>query len=192
MKLFKPSEKILEIICSDVDELSYSYEIYPKRTMNLNERDVRLFVPRLYSGIQEFYDLGLEIRVGGRLAYQKIWNVSGEALKNCYDHGPKNKEVLFGLFLGDKGVCYGFCDQGGYFKNEKIKNQYENKVEITEFNKRTLKDNHQSGVNENIFCYSDFIEVDSEKGILYCVQLKENIIAPEGEKGNSYFFKRDG
>ncbi|MBI2004467.1 hypothetical protein HYS72_03320 [Candidatus Pacearchaeota archaeon] len=190
MELFKPSKKTLEIICEG-DELASGYENYKRGSHRFNEENVTNFIKKLYCSISEFYKMNSPEKQS-RLAKQKIFNVSGEAFKNCYHHGPKNKEVFFGLFLGNRGVCYGFNDGGDYFKNEKIKKQYENKIEITAFDKKTLKENFQCGINELLFPNSDIIEVDSKKGILYCVQFKENIIAPEGEKGDSYFFKKDG
>ncbi len=180
MELFKPSKKILENICGNEDfkDLLYKYEVYPRGDGKFNEDIWGLFITSLYIQIANFYKFSYKKDYMDFLNCQKIADVSSEAFKNCYDHGPKDKNIITGLFLGNKGICYGFCDGGNYFKNEKIKYQYENKIEVTEFDSKTLKNNinDQCGVNEFIYPNSDLIEVDSEKGVLYCVQLKENIV----------------
>ena len=90
------------------------------------------------------------------------------------------------MFFGSEGVCYGFQDGGEFFKNPDIKRQLENKIPFKKFNSDPRGDTCNSGFNDYIFPYSDFIEVNSDKGILYCVQLKENIIAPPGKNGSNY------
>jgi hypothetical protein len=189
MDLFKPSYKIMNLISSgkinnfrEYNPLIF-YEIYKDMKRGFGGQ----MASGLFSRIQEYYKIGLEPK---RLSIQKVWNVFGEAAKNSVDHSLSGKEIFtIGYYFGDKGVCYGFNDGGDYFKNEKIKHQYENKIRITEFDQSTLEDCSQVGVNSHIYPYSDKIEVDSEKGILYCVQLKNSIIAPEGEEGNKYFWR---
>jgi hypothetical protein len=186
MELFKPSKKVLETICGRQTP-TILYEIYPRpKTSLMREKQTHLFVSGLSAKLCEFYRINLNDETRKQLGIQQVWEVSGEMLKNCFDHGPKNKDIFFGLFLGNKGICYGFQDGGDYFKSDKIKYQYENKIEITDFDRSTLRANCQSGVNDFIYHFADRIEVDAEKGILYCVQLKETIIAPEGEKGSVY------
>lgn len=184
-----PSKNVLEKICSEGENLLISYETY----INSQEGSPDpVFAAGLFSKICAFYRIELSEINESRLSVQKVYNVYGEASKNCINHGSKTEEFSIGLFLGDLGVCYGFKDKGDYFKSEKIKHQYENKIKITEFNSNFFGETCHYGINDHIFPNSDLIEVDVEKGILYCVQFKENIIAPEGEEGNSYFFKRDG
>ena len=105
------------------------------------------------------------------------------------DHSPQGSILWTGWFFGSKGICYGFYDGGDFFKDPKIKYQIENKIEFEKFdnNSRGMGGNENSGFNNHIYPYSNFIEVDSDNGILYCVQMKENIIAPEGENGSIYF-----
>lgn len=186
MELFKPSKKVLEFICGQKAPLT-AYEIYSRSKSKLmQEEQITLFFSGLSARLCEFYKINLNDETRRQLGVQQVWEVSGEMLKNCFDHGPKDKEILFGLFLGHKGVCYGLQDGGDYFKNDKIKHQYENKIRITEFDKNPLRDNCQSGVNDFIYRFADMIEVDSEKGIFYCVQLRKNIVAPKGERGSVY------
>ncbi len=78
---------------------------------------------------------------------------------------------------------------GEFFKDAQIKHQLENKVFFTKFDKNPRSKCVNVGYNHYIFPYSDLIEVDSDKGILYCVQLKENIIAPSGEIGSNYCYE---
>ena len=185
MELFNPSKRILEKICSEGEKPVNSWIIYKP----FGEGYGVPFFVGIISNILEYYKIDSNKREIKRLSRKKIHASYYEAMKNCFDHGPK-KEVISGLFLGSKGVCYGSLDFGDYFKDKGIKNQYENKIKITKFNWRT-KDNSRNGVNEYIYPSSDFIQVDSTKGILYLVQLKENIIAPKGEDGDEYFYKKN-
>lgn len=189
MELFKPSKKILEVICGQRAPLTV-YEIYHRsKSKIMQERQIQSFFSGLSARLCEFYKINLNDETRRQLGIQQVWEVSGEMLKNCFDHGPKDKDIWFGLFLGNKGVCYGFQDGGDYFKDNKIKYQYENKIKVTKFDENPLRDNCQSGVNEFIYYFADIIEVDSEKGVLYGVQLKKYIIAPKGERGSVYFDK---
>lgn len=96
---------------------------------------------------------------------------------------------LLDFFFGSKGVCYGFNDGGNFFKKPEIKNQLENKISFEEFDKNPRGDCCNVGF-DLIYRDSDFIEVDSNKGILYLVQLRyKSLIAPEGERGSEYFYR---
>jgi hypothetical protein len=171
MNLFRPSENILEKICED--EVVSLYETYTRDDEHTDEIKIRLFAIGLYYKTCEFYSL---FNDESKLDGPKTISIAGEAMKNCYHHGPKDKEILFGLFFGDKGVCYGFSDGGNYFKDKEIKYLWENKIEITEFDQNT-PNNFRCGVNRFIFPDSDIIEVDIEKGILYLAQFKKSIIS---------------
>jgi hypothetical protein len=95
-----------------------------------------------------------------------------EGIKNAIAHGPKEKEFFeYGLFLGDEGICQGFRDFGDYFKSEEIKKIWENKISRESTNKSSFSG---KGIgNEAMYELSDLIEVDIEKGILYCTQSHE-------------------
>jgi len=169
MELFKPSKNILEMICSDGNYLS-NYEIYLREDIKHNIRRVYdSFFPSLDSKLSNFYKFNPEKQ---HEFFQNHFILVGELFKNCCDHSKG--DIKIGMFFGDKGVCYGFCDGGDYFKDDKIKYQYENKIPLTNLKPKT-KHNRRMGVG-NIFSKSSLIEVDSVKGILYCVQLRENLV----------------
>jgi hypothetical protein len=171
MELFMPSQRILEVIC-DPNPL-YSYEVYKRQEpQRLREELLRSFMSGIHARIAGFYKVSFDAH---RLRGSCILSVAGEAMKNCLDHGPQDKEVVFGMFLGKEGVCYGFNDGGDYFKQEAVKKQYESKTPLTNLREQT-EDNYRHGVNWFIFPESDLIEVDTTKGILYCVQLKDRLI----------------
>lgn len=191
MELFKPSKKVLEIICDNENPV-ISYQIYPFGSHKEMQEICSLNEAGLYEQIINFYrkdGIALNEKSKERLNYEGIYGVIGEVFKNWVYHSPENLDLSVGLFFGSKGICYGVCDGGEFFKNPKIKKQLENKINFEEFNSNPREDDCcQEGFNAYIFPNSDFIEVDSKKGILYCVQLKENIIAPEGKNGSSYFY----
>jgi len=192
MELFKPSREVLEMICESKKDLIFSHEIFTFSSLNNMHELLSLYCSGLFEKIIHFYrdeGIALDEKSKRRLNYQGVYNVIGESFKNWVDHAPENSNLLAGSFFGSKGICYGFQDGGDFFKTPKIKKQLENKVYFKEFDSNSRGDNCRSGFNQHIFPCSDFIEVDSKKGVLYCVQLKKNIIAPEGEHGSAYFDK---
>jgi len=99
----------------------------------------------------------------------KLVYIALEALKNASDHGSKRgTPLIHGIFAGEKGICQGFKDEGGYFNRRDIKEIFENKRGITEFDPETPK-NFRCGVMDTIYNYSDLIRVNIEQGVLYCV-----------------------
>lgn len=191
MDFFKPSEKVLEMICEEGENLIFSYEVFPFGSIKEMEELTPLYCTSMFEKIIHLYreeGIALSEKAKKRLNYQGIYNVIGELFKNWIDHAPENSTFFTGSFFGSKGVCYGFCDGGDYFKNPEIKKQLENKVFFEEFDSNLRGSNCRSGFNQHIFPCSDFIEVNTEKGVLYCVQLKKNLVAPEGENGNQYFY----
>jgi len=190
LELFKPSKKVLEMICLDEKELLRTYEIIPFGTYHQMMESYPLVERGLFSKIISFYNeegLALNEESKRRLDYQGIHNVTGELFKNWADHSQENSNIFAGFFFGKKGICYGFKEE--FFKNEYIKNKLENKIPFEEFDKNPRERCAHSGFNKHIFPCSDFIEVDSEKGVLYCVQFKESIIAPEGKHGSEYCYE---
>src|SRR3989339_105931 len=89
----------------------------------------------------------------------------------CDEEIPITTYTLF-----QKGICYGFQDSGDYFKSEHTKRIYENKIPIIK--NQSIENGLQRfrvGVTNFLYPYSDLIEVDTKKGVLYCIQLKESI-----------------
>jgi len=169
MDLFMPSKKILEAICWD-ESAQRQYAIFPAKSgeavlvSHLN--GVRMQVEWLY---RHWFKVDFDKINGNKML------VPWEALHNSWVHGSKNGEPFtYGFFVAKKGVCHGFQDGGGYFKSEKIKHQFENKIPLKKFDKSV--DGHRIGVNHHIYRDSDIIEVDTSKGILYCAQFISNLL----------------
>lgn len=170
---FRPSQKILDDICSD-SNLLVQYIHIPTE---LSPENKDLLMRGLYSAtvhyIAEVYKWGVDV-----LNNMKTENIQivAHALENAIFHGSKNLDpVVFGLFLGDKGVCYGFKDSGDYFRSEEIKRLFESKSRLKEFGR---SEEHWAGGRVGvsvIYDATDIIEVDIVKGILYCVQLKDSL-----------------
>ena len=99
----------------------------------------------------------------------KIGYIAIEALINASKHGSKKgTPFMHGIFVGKNGICQGFKDEGGYFNRRDIKEIYENKRELTEFDTDTTE-NFRFGVMGNLYQLSDLIRVNIEQGVLYCV-----------------------
>jgi len=193
MELFMPSKNILKTICKEGEKPLYNYGICPFDSYNKMMQVCFFQEMGIYNQIIHFYEedsLALNEETKSRLDINGVNSVIGEAFKNWVDHCPENLDLMIGLFLGSLGVCYGFFDGGDFFKDAKIKRDIENKVHFKVFDDLPRGDARKKGFLRGIFPHSDLIEVDEKKGILYCVQLKENIIAPPGENGSSYFYHK--
>jgi len=191
MGLFKPSDKILEMICLNGEKPLVQYEVYPFGSLEEMEGLQVQYCCGVFEKIIHFYredGIALDDESKSRLNHQGISNVISESFKNWIDHAPENSILTTGLFLGPKGVCYGFHDGGYFFKRPEIKNQLENKIPFEKFDEAPRGSCGHHGFGD-IYEDSDFIEVDSKKGVLYCVQLKKNLIAPPGKRGSEYFYE---
>lgn len=190
MELFRPSKKLIDIIATEDEKyIHYNPLVFYETLIGQDPKKGidSVFYSGVFNKIQSYYRIDIDETVKSRLAIQKVGMILGEATKNCIEHSPNGKKIFtIGFYFGNNGICFGFNDGGNYFKNNQVKEQYENKIRLNYYH------NHGHGINDRIFPYTDLIEVDSKKGILYCVMLKENIIAPEGESGNEYFFEKDG
>ncbi|GAI37326.1 unnamed protein product, partial [marine sediment metagenome] len=135
---------------------------------------IRTTVSGLLYQIAEYYRWALDITKN--MNTQKVGEVFGESLTNAISHGSGNRyPVFYGLFMGDKGVCYGFQDRGDFFKRKDIKEKFENKEHPEEFNKGLEGLSGGKYGIDVIFNSSDIIEVDIGEGILYCVQFKKSL-----------------
>lgn len=175
---FMPSDRVLEEICGDREELVFHYIEIPSGLSNKQiERTLRSILVGTIYQVAENFKWGLDVR--GQMRTKKLLIVN-EALKNAVVHGSRNQSsVQYGLFLGDLGVCYGFRDGGDYFRSEEVKRLFESKTPVTRFQRPTEEflrlSGWGAGVNKHIYPYSDIIEVDTGEGVLYCVQYKRSL-----------------
>src|SRR3989339_176609 len=150
-----PSKRILETICDEEIPIT-TYTLFQKgMKKEQEEKLMKSFLTGLIYQIAENYNYSAKI--------------------NQIDTG-KIEPIKFGLFMGSKGICYGFQDSGDYFKSEHTKRIYENKIPIIK--NQSIENGLQRfrvGVTNFLYPYSDLIEVDTKKGVLYCIQLKESI-----------------
>lgn len=166
MELFTPSKKILEAICLDEKPMIHYSTVTPQMANDLNP-----FMSGLLAEIAGYYRFFPEY---GGWNTQVAGQIANEIISNAYNHGPKGKPIEFSLFLGKKGICYGVRDEGKFFKRKRTKEKFEKKSPITKFDKNDVG-GHRGGINRFVFPYSDMIEVDTSKGILYCVLFKKRL-----------------
>ena len=177
---FKPSKKILEQICRDEEELMHLYFLVPCiecRTEKLARRiDATLcfMTSGLTYAVADYYLWASDIQT--KMNVREFAMIVLEPLRNALDHGSKDGGlVTIGLFLGPEGVCLGFRDQGDYFKLQETKKIFESRT-LPE--NRGEKQSQLSGFGIGVgimYNSADDIEVDAEKGILYCVKFKKNL-----------------
>jgi hypothetical protein len=101
MELFKPSNKILEMICSDGNSVQRNYEIFPFGTHEEMSLLCGLYISGIYGKLLDFYRVGLEEN-RKRFYFKGTYNIFGEIFKNWIDHSPEDLDLMTGLFLGDK------------------------------------------------------------------------------------------
>lgn len=99
-----------------------------------------------------------------------------EGMKNALEFSPFGRAV-YDLNLGKDGICHMFYDGGNYFKDQEIKRRWENKERIVSsriINPGMKRSHEGCGAGSDfIFDQSDIIEVDTQRGALYCVQFKK-------------------
>lgn len=97
-----------------------------------------------------------------------------EPLRNGICHGGKGK-VDLGVFIGEQGVCCGHRDGGEYFKNPEIKRIWEASIPVPSTTAEKFDVGNYSSCggcgNDMIYKLSHLLEVDCEKGILFCSKL---------------------
>ncbi len=176
--MFMPSQRVLDIIGWEERISVRRYTVMPA---NLPEAGWRGVIGGTLSEIESHY-FAMD-----QLETQGIGSVLGDALSNAQEHGSKNgTPFVFGLLMGNSGVCYGFRDEGGYFRRADVKEKFEKKTPLTERDMDPDAGGARAGVNTFIFGYTDAIEVDTDKGILYCVQTLERIVRGEPTRFREY------
>jgi hypothetical protein len=177
---FMPSQRILEEICGEVSP-KVQYTVFPAdpdfpsdSSKERWEETLRHFTTGLIYQIADNFMWAVE--PVKKMKTQKI-GLAPEAIQNALAYSPINTEpIVYGLFMGPKGVCHGFKDGGDFFRSEAVKEMFENKVWIKEFDEAIKGvSGWRIGVNRHIYPFSDIIEVDTKEGILYCVQLKSSL-----------------
>ncbi len=170
----------LQVVDKPTLDSSTSYHVFTPHTV------LHTFMSGVLEEIFVFYKYPFSQTINmppEKVDYQKVGEVIGDALENGLVHGGREKVVL-GLFLGKKGACYGFQDFGDYFKRDEVKRAWENKdlgfvlknCRIGDFHVGQAGSGFKIGVGEYIFPNSDRIFVDTNEGILYCVQMRESFI----------------
>jgi len=183
MDEFMPSRRVLEKICSNSTPVR-NYTYFPTN-FNPDEmyKTFNPFIAGLIHQIAEHYQW--DVNLMENMNTQAIVLVV-DALSNAVVHGSKNRNpVIMGLFMGENGVCYGFRDSGDFFKSEKTKHILENKLNIEEFDKSALASEFECcnlGFKASIYPNVDDIEIDTKKGVFYCVQLKDGCLSAKNYK----------
>lgn len=181
MDLLVPSKRILEAICWDPKlSLSQQTTFPPNDNQDFAEEGMVAYQLGIAEQIKSYYSRVLTLMKGLPIKWevvnlQEVCILMHDALKNARSHGSRNiHPYTHALFLAPEGICHGFQDAGDYFKREDVKRKWESKKPITEFD--PMPGCCHAGADSSIYPYSDIIEVDTQNGVLYCVQFKERII----------------
>ena len=166
MELFMPSERILKEIGWDKD----GQRIYFTNVANASESVLRGTVASAKTIITDVYRFQFEIAdLSDDFLLRPVVRLIWEALRNVSVHGSKKTlPFTYGLFIAINGICHGFQEGDRYFTREDIKQRFENKIPLTEFDMDVSS--RRVGVRDYIYNLSDIIEVDTANGILFCVQ----------------------
>lgn len=182
---FEPSRRILEAIAFDEDSFN-GYMILPggNEEKGLAEAAQAGGMMGLMQQAREYYNR-LDSNYRLPIELHEAMNGEGgtfillcEAMANARIHGLKSQPGFYivGTWMGRKGICFGFNDGGEYFKRPEIKETFERKLPVPEFDNgpHLPGGSRRVGVGE-IYDYSDIIEVDNKKGVLYCVQFLNRV-----------------
>ncbi|MBR9701700.1 hypothetical protein GOV13_02145 [Candidatus Pacearchaeota archaeon] len=182
--LFFPPKNIQEMLKGDLEIIYPDYCIFKRDTSLTPEFQRRSRISGLASDVVEFYNLGLESPIG-LFDTQSFMSIFLDGVKNAFTHGPQDFPlIVYGLFLGDKGLCHGFKDFGDYFKSPEVKRQWESK-EFIPSTKVKPDGPYNVGTSNILRTLVDYFEVDNSQGALFCVQsLKRLEIEP-----SDFFYK---
>ncbi|GEM_PF-5975984 len=178
---FKPSQRILETICSEGNLIRLYTTIPPEiKDADQAQKIIRLVLRGVVHQISEYYRIPIirqEISDKIILNSGLIVNLLGDIISNSIDHGSMNRfPIEYGLFIGENGICHGVKDGGNFFKSLKIKKDFEEKREqkYTGQNLGLTGSGAGFGIGV-IYTTSNLIEVDEINGILYATQLKSEL-----------------
>lgn len=186
---FQPSEEIFKKI--GFDKHSYQqYVLFSTRHSSVGESERAAFMGGLITHLREFYNIQYKCcwKLPFSCTLESLANAGTvflalDGVRNSHFHGAKNPDDSYalGLWLGKEGLCFGFYDEGDYFKREDIKGAFEQRRHP--FNLH-LPDREGIAANcrgwgvSNIYEYSDFIEVDTTHGVLYAGQFAKRFLVP--------------
>ena len=198
MELFMPSERILKEIGWDKDGQRIYFTNVANASESVLRGTVasaKTIITDVYRFQFEIADLSDDflLRPVVRLIWEALRNVfsrrieldcagkSGEAKIKCMNFYGRPRDYIqsfldsrkklpftYGLFIAINGICHGFQEGDRYFTREDIKQRFENKIPLTEFDMDVSS--RRVGVRDYIYNLSDIIEVDTANGILFCVQ----------------------
>ena len=169
--IFEPSGKVYDFIGYLEGKGHRSYNL----VLPLMEKNAYRFA--LAAQIAAYYHKNA---VSERIMHvaQLVHSLFGEVIRNGMVHGSQ-KGVMIGLFLGEKGFCFGAQDFGDYFKNKEVKRKWENREPISSsgVKKKVGLWTAEGGAGIGmIYGVTDLIEVDSQRGILYCATLHDRYL----------------
>ena len=167
MELYTPSKKILESIDFNNESIhqmtTFSTKV-PESTITTYMDSFMLLIMAHYNKRE------IDLREKNKFT-SDIQNVVMEGLLNAKIHGSKGLTPFSHIVLiGDNGVCQGFHDEGNFYKRYDIKTKIENRIIIDEINQDYTLGTHV-GLYAYIYPKTDLLEVDTDKGILYCSHL---------------------
>jgi hypothetical protein len=162
-----PSDYMLKEISPNKNYTGKYFSFQRNLEAGILERLMGDSAEKIINEIGNFYRLGLNPLT--KFNYSPVIMVFMEGIKNAIAHGPKYKKfIAHSLFLGNKGIIQGFKDFGDYFKSEKTKKIWENKIHISSTNKSDFSG--RGFGNGIIYENSELINVNTKEGILYCMQ----------------------
>jgi len=164
-ELLRPSKKLLDAIGYDescgllqceflgITEKSNGH-------VSMKAEEWRRTAEASFEKLKEHY--GLE---SAKKVFSPVW----EAIQNAGIHGCSNGEMFYLYqYLCPKGVASGVHDPSPFFRSREIKEQFESRIPLREEQfDREYPLGARFGVNGFIYKFTDLIEVDDERGVLW-------------------------
>jgi len=166
MKIFELSDKLID----KENCFSVYYYLPPKFSKNL-ESSLVISASFTLDGYYEINEISEKI---GRQHEHLI----REMIKNSRWHGGSkdNFPTYFGMFFNKEGFVFGCNDGGDYFKQEDIKEIWENKKELKKFHESDNKDIGYHIGYDYFKYFLDEIKIDINHGTLYGIVLIKNFL----------------
>ncbi|MDD3175804.1 MAG: hypothetical protein PHU51_04985 [Candidatus Nanoarchaeia archaeon] len=184
--IFKPSKQFISTLGAETEgDLFIKYNVYPalaeyskqdkEHLSKIVEISFYDIIHSTISNIGKYYKVPLYSPQGGVYQFDWISFFLNDAVYNAFDHSPKETPLIIASYLGEKALGMAFFDGGDFYKQPTIKRIFANKEPIHSTINTNIGLSGQNIGIQSIQKNPDFVEIDDQVGVLYCVLKKERL-----------------
>lgn len=188
--IFQPSAAFLaNLDASEPGDLFIKYSLYPPLTSypNQSKENWKLMmemtlldvVRSTANNIEDYYQVphyGKSDKFN--MEWMNIFLIN--TTYNAYDHSPTTTPFAVALYISPQGMATGFYDGGDFYKDPQIKDIFAKKLPIksSPAEKRNIGHSGSKYGIADIQDGTDFLEIDTDQGVLYCGLKRERLFKP--------------